>query len=523
MTSALLLPNVLAQDYTQWSLPEDAYYLGKGCKVYINEIAFSPDGTWLAVATSIGCYIYDVCTGKSNLLDTTQGTICSLCYSPDGGTLAAGIWDNTVCLWDTHTGRQIQFLRGHRHWVHSVCYSPDGKTLASGSSDGTVRLWDTHTGRQIRILRGHRHWVHSVCYSPDGKTLASGSSDGTVRLWDMHIHIGLLRRTLKRHEDIVWSVCYSSDGKTLASGSFDGTVRLWDTHTGRQIRILRGHRHWVHSVCYSPDGKTLASGSSDDTIRLWDTHIGQPLRTFTGHRHQVNSVCYSPDGKTLASGSSDGTILLRNIPQVVSPYPQSSLVPKQKTPQQVAEDALAATVLVVMEDANGQTLSTGSGFFVAHNLIATNLHVVKGALSGYVKRVGMDTTYRIEGIVAMDSSQDLVLIRSSDVVGASVLPLGSSAKVQIGESVYVAGNPMRFLEGTFSDGIVSGVREFRVGRERIQITAPISEGSSGGPVLNGRGEVIGVAVSTITAGQNLNFAIPSNYLIELLNKVKERR
>ena len=123
----------------------------------------------------------------------------------------------------------------------------------------------------------------------------------------------------------------------------------------------------------------------------------------------------------------------------------------------------------------------------------------------------MDKTYRIEGIVAMNSLQDLVLIRVADV-GSSVLPLGSSDSVQVGESVYVAGNPIGFLEGTFSNGIVSGVREFRVGSKRIQITAPISEGSSGGPVLNSKGEVIGVAVSTITAGQNLNFAIPSNYL-----------
>ena len=116
----------------------------------------------------------------------------------------------------------------------------------------------------------------------------------------------------------------------------------------------------------------------------------------------------------------------------------------------------------------------------------------------------------------------LALIKVSDVSSA-VLPLGSSDKVQVGESVYVAGNPLGFLEGTFSNGIVSGVREFRVGSKRIQITAPVSEGSSGGPVLNSKGEVIGVAVSIITAGQNLNFAIPSNYLIELLNKARRRK
>lgn len=122
----------------------------------------------------------------------------------------------------------------------------------------------------------------------------------------------------------------------------------------------------------------------------------------------------------------------------------------------------------------------------------------------------------------MDSRQDLALIKVSDV-GSPSLPLGNSDKVQIGESVYVAGNPIGFLEGTFSDGIISGVREFWVGSKRIQITAPISKGSSGGPMLNRKGEVIGVAVSFITEGQNLNFAIPSNYLSELLNKVRARR
>ena len=89
--------------------------------------------------------------------------------------------------------------------------------------------------------------------------------------------------------------------------------------------------------------------------------------------------------------------------------------------------------------------------------------------------------------------------------------------VQVGETVYAVGNP-RGLEGTFSDGIISSIRP--VGTDKlIQITAPLFPGSSGGPVLNRRGEVIGVSVLTIRDGQNLNFAIPSNYLKGLLSKV----
>src|SRR5262249_3421737 len=83
----------------------------------------------------------------------------------------------------------------------------------------------------------------------------------------------------------------------------------------------------------------------------------------------------------------------------------------------------------------------------------------------------------------------------------------------IGDEVYVVGNP-EGLEGTFSQGIISSLR----GNDYIQITAPISHGSSGGPVLNKNGEVIGVAVGLIEEGQNLNFAIPVSKLTQLLNR-----
>ena len=187
-----------------------------------------------------------------------------------------------------------------------------------------------------------------------------------------------------------------------------------------------------------------------------------------------------------------------------------------QTPQQIAKKAFQSTVLLVMEDANGQPLSLGSGFFVGDGQIATNLHVVEGAARGYAKLVGQETKFKIEGYTAIDEKRDLIILKVT-AFGTQAISLGNSDLVEVGQTVYAVGNP-RGLEGTFSDGIISSIR--LVGTDKlIQITAPLSPGSSGGPVLNRRGEVIGVSVLTIRDGQNLNFAIPSNYLKTLLTKV----
>ena len=190
----------------------------------------------------------------------------------------------------------------------------------------------------------------------------------------------------------------------------------------------------------------------------------------------------------------------------------TSITSAQTVPD-IAEKALAATVYLEMQDSNGKILGFGSGFFVKPNLIATNYHVIAGAASGTAKLVGKHNTYEIEGFTATSTYDDLVLLKVS-VPGINPLPLGNSDAVKIGETVYVAGNP-KGLEGTFSDGIISG-RHGGHAKGRIQMTAPISPGSSGGPVLNKKGEVIGVSYMIVEDGQNLNFAIPSLYLKTLL-------
>ena len=187
-----------------------------------------------------------------------------------------------------------------------------------------------------------------------------------------------------------------------------------------------------------------------------------------------------------------------------------------RTPQEIAQTALGSTVLVTITDASGQS-SFGSGFVVGTGQIATNLHVIEGIASGKVKLVGETTEHVIESVLIVDKNRDLAVIQATGVT-ASSLTLGDSDTVEIGQSIYAAGNPQG-LTGTFSQGIISGIRpegNALVGDTIIQITAPVSPGSSGGPVLNSDGEVIGIIFSQLTNGQNLNFAIPVNFLKELI-------
>ena len=165
-----------------------------------------------------------------------------------------------------------------------------------------------------------------------------------------------------------------------------------------------------------------------------------------------------------------------------------------------------------MNDSNGQPLCLGSGFFVSTGIIATNAHVIEGASSGTAKLIGDDRTMQILGTVAIDRHSDLALLKVNSP--APPLVLGLSASPTVGDNVYVVGSPLG-LEGTFSEGIVSGIRRIEADSV-LQMTAPISPGSSGGPVMDGSGAVIGIAVATFKNGQNLNLAVPVSYLSKLL-------
>ncbi len=175
----------------------------------------------------------------------------------------------------------------------------------------------------------------------------------------------------------------------------------------------------------------------------------------------------------------------------------------------------AAVVSIVTEDSAGRPVGNGTGFWVASDgKLISNWHVIEGAESAYIKAPN-GARYEITGILRNDPRNDLVVLQSS-ARGTPFLQI-SRTKPSPGERVTVIGSPLG-LEQTITDGLVSQRREAGATGQILQISAPISPGSSGSPVFC-HGKVVGIAVSKANAGEGIGFCIPSNYAADLMEAI----
>lgn len=191
------------------------------------------------------------------------------------------------------------------------------------------------------------------------------------------------------------------------------------------------------------------------------------------------------------------------VPQIQAQDPLPELVRRIKP----------SAVAIETYDVRGEKLSRGSGFFVDIDRVVTNRHVIDNAYRAEVHSSN-GNIYPVKGVVAVDAEGDIALLKVEAPPGQVRPLLLDKTSPQEGESVVVIGNPFG-LEGSVTNGIVSAVRDIPTFGRIIQITAPISPGSSGSPVVNMQGQVIGVATLQITGGQSINFAIPSERISQL--------
>lgn len=189
--------------------------------------------------------------------------------------------------------------------------------------------------------------------------------------------------------------------------------------------------------------------------------------------------------------------------------------PPRKGIPTIAKDANGVIVSIITSDKDGNPVAQGSGFLVSKDgRIVTNYHVIKNGSSAIVK-LPDGAFYVVDGVLAFDKGRDIAVIKAHGENFRTVT-LGNSDRLQVGEEIVAIGTPLS-LESTVSSGIISGIRTIEEeGGKFLQITAPISPGSSGGPLFNMAGEVVGITTLYIKNGENLNFAIPINDAKRLL-------
>jgi WD40 repeat protein len=305
----------------------------------VNAVAFSPDGRYLATASSDRtARVTDTETGKEvarithgvGLPADEDARVVSLAFSPDGRSLVTGSYDHTARLTRVATGQTLWQLR-HGGSVFSVAFSHDGRTVATGSKDGrdgAALVLDAVTGHELQRLQ-HEESVNTVAFSPDDKYLATSSKDFTARVMDTATGKEVARL---KHQDVVNAVAFYPDGRFIATASDDHTARVMEIATRRELSRM-GHPDEVHTISVDPGGRLLATGSADGSVRILAETTGKALLR-DDHIGKINTVALTRSGRYLAiadtplEGQHDGSVHVYDLQNKGQPQ-QIATIPGQ--------------------------------------------------------------------------------------------------------------------------------------------------------------------------------------------------
>jgi serine/threonine protein kinase len=215
---------------------------------------------------SIGNSLQELRADGSSL-DSHNGYVCTVEFSPDGKILASGGADRRIRLWNADTGKIIYTLDGHIESITAIEFMPNGKILISTGADRTIRFWDLESKQLLKTIEAHEHKIHALAVSRDGQIVVSGGSDCNVRIQQLGASSNY--HNLQGHQDAVLTVAISPDSKTIASGSIDGVVNLWDAQTQQLQVSLQAHQSPVRSIVFHPLDRTLITSSWDRSIKVW--------------------------------------------------------------------------------------------------------------------------------------------------------------------------------------------------------------------------------------------------------------
>ena len=274
------------------------------------EVDFSPDGTRLATSSTDGTLrVWNIIRREVFSSRTSTTSDGQLAYNSDGTLLATSAENGMVNVWDTNTGEIIHALPSLEKLVYDLSFSPNGEKIAVAYEDSTVRIWSPSSGSILGELQKHTARVNGVAFNHNGTRLITVGEDYKAVLWDVSVSPPVEIYT-QFFPAAVRTAAFSPDDTLLALGIYNNTVQILDSVTGETIITLRGHTASPSAIDFSPDGSRIATSSLDDTAKVWDVKTGSELLTLSGHASQVMSIAFSPDAQHLATASRDGTARL---------------------------------------------------------------------------------------------------------------------------------------------------------------------------------------------------------------------
>jgi hypothetical protein len=235
---------------------------------------------------------------KKNVL----GTLCEitnyvewrlvLSFSPNAQIIAVvNHPDYIIKLFDVSTGKLLNTLDKHTHYINCIAISSNGQIIASGSNDNSINLWKVSNGRLLNTLTGHIDAVHSVAFSPDNLKIVSSDSYNYIKIWD--VSSGKCLNTLNEaHTCGITGIVFSPDGQTFASNRWDKKIKIWDISTYKLLHTIVECDN-IQCIAFSPDGEFIASTCYNNEIHIWSIKTGKLSNTLIGYAHSIHDIIFS--------------------------------------------------------------------------------------------------------------------------------------------------------------------------------------------------------------------------------------
>ena len=280
---------------------------------YLNLVDWSSNNI-LAVGLSNSVYVWSACTSKVSKLTESQESITSIAWNSIGNTLAVGLNNGELQLWDYNHSKLIRSMLGHTARVSSCSWK--GQTLSTGSRDRSILVRDPRVNDDFTSkLIGHKQEVCGLKWSFDGTQLASGGNDNKLFLWDEHSTSPLAK--FSDHQAAVKAIGWSPHQRGLLAsggGTADRQIKFWNTLTLECTKSIDTGSQ-VCNLMFSKTANELVSthGYSLNQIILWKYPSLTKIATLIGHTYRVLFLSMSPNGESIITGAGDETLRFWNV------------------------------------------------------------------------------------------------------------------------------------------------------------------------------------------------------------------